>query len=570
MISLLSLFPDNADVTLQYIILWTFVLGASVVWVVVHLRRNARIRNTACDGQILRGRIRNILQYSREVLYGVNLETGRFDYLSPASFSLTGYAPEELQQLSLHEFLQHVHAEDREGLYKLIQQLENNDGPDWLGIVEYRFRHQDGQYRMFSDHLHVSYSPEGKAVELCGSIRDVTQIGRLEESMRILEKKFQDGQKMAGLGLLASGIAHDFNNLMTVILGNAELALMERGGSDDGVLDEIKRTTLRASELANQMLVYTGKTALSVGDIDLNAVVKEMGSLLDVSISKKVSIQYSLTDHIPMIRGDVSQIRQVVMNLITNASEAIGDQPGVIAISIHSVDLKDGELESSFPGSALPGGRYVRLEVSDTGAGMSRETMSKIFDPLFTTKVTGRGLGLAALLNAVERHNGAVTVSSDPGKGTVFRIFFPAEDADASGNAELQQRPKEDWRGWGTALVADDEDAVRDIVQALLERLGFRVLAASDGFETVETFTQHAEEITLLVMDINMPRLNGIEATQRIRHINPNLPVLFISGYARDQVMERFGQQMHTAFVKKPFQSGEFADGVRTIMEARR
>lgn len=557
--------------TLHYIALWAFVFGAALVWVVVHLRRNSRFRETVAECRMLRARLKEILQHSRELLYGLDVRSGRFEFLSPSCLSLTGYAPEEISSMNRHELLEHLHPDDREKVRRLIETLRHRpQDPEWLGLVDYRFRHRDGQYRAFSDHLHVIYSDAGEPRALYGSVRDVTSGERLEESLRILEKKFQDGQKMAGLGLLASGIAHDFNNLMTVVLGNAELALLECGGSDGGVLDEIKRTTLRAAELANQMLVYTGKTTLSVNSINLSAVVREMGSLLDVSISKKVRIQYCLDEDIPLIRGDISQIRQVAMNLITNASEAIGDRPGVIAISIHEVQLKEGELNDGFPGHGVPAGRYVRLEVSDTGDGMSRELMQKIFDPLFTTKVTGRGLGLAALLNAVERHRGTVDVKSEPGQGTVFRVYFPSEEQAADEVSAEQDEEDAEWRGWGTALVADDEEALRAITGTLLERIGFRVITAADGFDTVNQFTQHAGDITLLLMDLNMPRLNGIEATLRIRHINPNVPVLFMSGYPRDQVMERFGQQPHTGFVKKPFQNRELIEGIRSVMENSR
>ncbi|MEI7851590.1 MAG: response regulator, partial [Kiritimatiellales bacterium] len=419
-------------------------------------------------------------------------------------------------------------------------------------------------------HLHVMYDENGRAVYLSGSARDVTQIIHLEESMRILEKKFYDSQKMAGLGLLASGIAHDFNNLMTVVLGNAELALLECGGSDGSMLDEIKKTSLRAAELANQMLVYTGKTGQVVSNIDLSSVVKEMGSLLDVSISKKVTIQYCLAKNVSRIRGDVSQIRQVAMNLITNASEAIGDRPGVIAVSIREIELKAGELEKTVPPGGLPAGRYVRLEVSDTGDGMSEETMQKIFDPMFTTKITGRGLGLASLLNVVQRHNGAVEVKSQPGRGSVFLVYFPAEEEAGDEGGEVAQAAGSEWRGFGTALVADDEKAIRNIASALLQRFGFRVITAADGFDAVDLYTGNAAEITLLLMDLNMPRLNGLEATERIRHINPKVPVLFMSGYSREQVMERFGQHPYTDFVRKPFQSSELLNGIRSVMETCR
>ena len=552
--------------------LWTFVCGAALVCVVMHLRRNAHIRKNVFDCRVLAARLKNILQHSRAAIYSFDLKSGRFNYLSPACFSLTGYTVNELEKTGLSGLLQHVHPDDKEKVSHLIETLRHRvKEREWLGLVEVRFRHRDGQYRSLSDHLHVSYDSSGDAVTLSGSVREVTQITHLEESMRILERKFQDSQKMAGLGLLASGIAHDFNNLMTVVLGNAELALLDCGGADNGVLDEIKRTTLRAAELANQMLVYTGKTTVVVDNINLSSVVKEMGSLLDVSISKKVNIQYCLTDDLPPIRGDISQIRQVAMNLITNASEAIGDRSGVIAISIHEVNLRMGELKNVFPPGHVLEGPYVQLEVSDTGDGMSEETLQKIFDPLFSTKVTGRGLGLASLLNAVQRHNGAVEVRSEVGQGTVFRIYFPVEESMAGGAAATDALELDGgWHGYGTVLISDDEDAIRDITTSLLERLGFRVITAADGFETVDLYTEHAEEISVLLMDINMPRLNGMEAALRIRHINPKVPVLFMSGYPREQVMDRFGQQPHTDFIKKPFQSAELAASVRNVMENRR
>jgi len=556
------------DVTLHYVALWTFVCGAALVWVVMHLRRNAYLRKSVCDCRTLTERLKNILQHSREAIYSFDLKSQRFNYLSPSCFSLTGYTPSELEKMEWTGLLEHVHPEDRDKVLHLIETLRHRTKErEWLGLVEVRFRHRDGQYRSLSDHLHVGYESSGAAVTLSGSVREVTQITHLEESMRILERKFQDSQKMAGLGLLASGIAHDFNNLMTVVLGNAELALLDCGGSDGGSLDEIKRTTLRAAELANQMLVYTGKTTVVVDNVNLSSVVKEMGSLLDVSISKKVSIQYCLTEDLPPIRGDISQIRQVAMNLITNASEAIGDRPGVIAISIHGVDLRLGELKNVFPPGHVLEGSYVLLEVSDTGSGMNEETLQKIFDPLFTTKVTGRGLGLASLLNAVQRHNGAVEVKSEVGRGTVFRIYFPVEEEVA--DDAVADAPESDggWNGYGTVLIADDEEAIRDITTSLLERIGFRVITAADGLETVDLYTDHPEEISVLLMDINMPRLNGLEAALRIRHINPKVPVLFMSGYPREQVMDRFGKQPHTDFIKKPFQSRELAVAIRGVME---
>jgi CheY-like chemotaxis protein len=295
-----------------------------------------------------------------------------------------------------------------------------------------------------------------------------------------------------------------------------------------------------------------------------------MASLLDVSISKKVSIQYCLAGEIPMIRGDVSQLRQVAMNLVTNASEAIGDRTGVVAISIHAVELATGALERTIPPGGLPAGHYVMLEVSDTGEGMSEETMQRIFDPLFTTKITGRGLGLASLLNVVKRHNGAVEVKSKVGQGTVFRVYFPVEEGLREADAEAAPSSVSKWRGSGTVLVGDDESAIREVTKILLERFGFRVITAVDGLEAVDLYTEHAGDITLILIDVNMPKLSGIEAVSRIRHICPAVPVLLMSGYPEEQIMERFGRHPHTDFVKKPFQSSELLDGIRNLIETRR
>ena len=555
------------DATLPLALLM-FVCGAVLVWLAMCLRRNADRRKNSDDCDPSQTQLKEILQHSRAALYKFDFTTGQFEYLSPACFSLTGYVAEELKQMGLNELLQSVHPEDQENIFRLMTELRRKSKErEWQGVVEYRFMHRDGQYRSLSDHLCVVYDSSGEASVVSGSVRDVTQVARLEGSLRVLERKFHESQKMAGLGLLSSGIAHDFNNLMTVVLGNAELALQEKGGIASGPLDEIKKTSLRAAELANQMLVYTGKTTLVVSSINLSAVVREMGALLDVSISKKAEIKYCLSEDIPFIRGDVSQIRQVAMNLITNASEAIGDHQGVIAIDIHEVYLRPGEVEDMYPSGSVVPGQHVLLEVSDTGVGMDEQTLNRIFDPQFTTKVTGRGLGLASLLNAVQRHNGAVEVESHVGKGTVFRVYFPVEERVEEEVSGAPTHSSENWSGYGMALIADDEEAIRSITTTLLERRGFEVISAADGQEAVDLYTQHAEDVTFLLLDINMPGLNGLEAALRIRHINPNVPILFMSGYPREEVMERFEDKEHTDFIKKPFEIVALTKTIRSVME---
>jgi len=556
--------------SLLYVALWLLAVSLGVIWGVLHLLRNQRIRMMRRELSTLRDTLQSILHHSREMLFKVDFPTGCFHYLSPSCFSLTGFDGNELSAMSFAGLLDRIHPEDRPKIDDLIGRLRaERTEREWLGLVEYRFRHKDGHYHSFSDHLQVSYDEEGRLLAMTGCVRDVTQATRLEESMRLIEKRFQEAQKMAGLGTLAGGIAHDFNNLMTVVLGNTELLAIDmKDAPETDSLDEIRKTALRAAELANQMLVYSGKTSPVIDRIDLGRVVREMGSLLNVSMSRKVALQYDLEETLPPVRGDVSQIRQVAMNLITNASEAIGDKEGVIAISIHSVALHGIDITKLYPGGEVMPGRYVRLEVSDTGRGMDEETKKKIFDPLFTTKITGRGLGLASLFNVMRRHNGAIDVRSEAGKGSVFRVYFPAEDGKEPVETAVAPVEEEPWRGYGTALVADDETAIRNIVSSLLRRQGFEVITAVDGQEMIDRFTERAADISVLLVDLNMPRLNGVEAVQRVRHIRPNTPVLFISGYPREQVMQQFEQQPEAVdFIKKPFQADELISAVQGVME---
>lgn len=543
--------------------LWMFVCGVALVSGVAFLRQRLRMRRERTRREESEAWLQQVLHHSREAIYSYDIQQQSFLYLSPACLRLAGLSCDEVRSLSLRDMLDRVHPDDLERMQRLIHALKARlAGGEWSGLVEYRLMHRDGHYRSMSDYMHIQYDESGAAAQVNGAVREVTQISRLEDNLRTLEKRFEEGQKMAGLGLLASGIAHDFNNLMTVILGNTELALLDCGGSDGDVLDEIKCTTLRAAELANQMLVYTGKTSMVIGSINLSRVVHEMGALLDVSISKKVKIEYCLSDTVRLIRGDVSQVRQVAMNLITNASEAIGDRPGVIAVSIHEVHLRPGELKDAFPAGSSPEGDFVRLEVSDTGCGMDEHVRQQIFAPQFTTKVSGRGLGLASLLNAVERHNGAVEVSSKVGAGTVFRVYFPVEEVRAEEVLLDEEGGEDSWRAYGTTLIADDESAVLNVTAELMRRQGFHVLTASDGMKAVEVFTEHAEDITFILMDVNMPSLNGIEAVQRIRHIKPSVPVLFMSGYPRGEVLQRFEHMPCTGYIKKPFRR----DGlIRTV-----
>jgi PAS domain S-box-containing protein len=389
-----------------------------------------------------------------------------------------------------------------------------------------------------------------------------------EEERRNLEQQVQQAQKLESLGVLAGGIAHDFNNLLMAIMGNAEIASMkvEKESSVYDNLMEVERISKRAADLCSQMLAYSGKGRFIVEALDLNEVVHEMPHLLEVSISKKAHLEYDLNKSIPAIKADPTQMRQVVMNLITNASEAIGDNVGTIYISTGIEECDSATLcDSYLYGKDLPKGSYVFLEVSDSGCGMDEETVNKIFDPFFTTKFTGRGLGLAAVLGIIRGHDGVIRVESRPGLGTTIRVLFP------SIQKKIEEKKKdipvdENWQCSGTILVIDDEKDVLNITVKILEKYGFDVLKASDGFEGVERFRKHSEKISAVLLDLTMPRMNGEEAFVEMQKINSNVPVILCTGYNIQETIDNISISGLAAFLKKPFKARDLREKLMNIL----
>ncbi len=377
---------------------------------------------------------------------------------------------------------------------------------------------------------------------------------RGKEQRDLLEAQVQHAQKLESLGVLAGGIAHDFNNLLTGILGNADLGLLdvEPGSSAHGSLSEIRAAAQRAADLSRQMLAYSGKGSFVIEPIDLNDVVREMASLLEVSISKRAALEYDLSDDIPLVVGDATQLRQVIMNLITNASDAVGEADGTISIASGLKHCDDSYLSECYLVQDVPEGDFVSLCISDTGCGMDEDTVQRIFDPFFTTKFTGRGLGLASALGIVRGHGGAVRVESVSGAGTTFEILLPAGEAKASA-FERRKRETSSWNGEGVVMVVDDEEAVREVAARMLERAGLEVVKACDGVEAVDYFREHSSEIGCVLLDLTMPRLSGEETLKELRGIRSDVKVVLSSGYSEQEVVGRFEDDGIVGFVQKPY-----------------
>ncbi len=437
-------------------------------------------------------------------------------------------------------------------------QAENGFEPDGQ-TVEITCR--SGQTR----HVHLAGSrmPDARVMLM---VADVTRQVQAEEDREHLQAQIQHAQKLESLGVLAGGIAHDFNNLLVGILGNADLALMEMSDLAPArpSVEEIKNVAVRASELTQQMLAYSGKGRFVIRAVDLNDLVEEMLHLLEISITKKAVLQRYLAREIPPVEADVSQLRQVVMNLITNASDAVGESSGTITLRTGVVDADDQYLRDAVLERDLQPGRYVWLEVSDTGCGMDEETQAKIFDPFFTTKFAGRGLGLAAVLGIVRGHGGTIRLYSELGRGTTFKVLMPACERPAE-VPDLVPAADESPTHGGKAVVllADDERTVRDVASRLLSRKGFEVILAEDGREAVELFHSEKGRVDVVVLDMTMPHLNGEEAFREIRRLRPDVPVLLSSGYNEQETVSRFVGKGLAGFIPKPFESSTLIAKVR-------
>jgi PAS domain S-box-containing protein len=409
--------------------------------------------------------------------------------------------------------------------------------------------------------------PDDTAIGFRWLVRDISAQRQLTDDLRLREEAARREaeaseagarhvQKLESIGVLAGGIAHDFNNLLHVILGNADLARLHVPAESPARehLDEVVHATQRAGELTQQLLAYSGRGAVEIRHLDLSEEVREMAILLRTAISKQATLVWDLTPDLPAITADPTQVRQVVMNLITNASDALGDAPG-------GLTLRTGLVEDVSADEAHP---FVFLEVSDTGCGMDTDTLQRIFDPFFSTKFAGRGLGLAAVMGIVESHHGHVRIRTAPGDGTTFRILFPAVSDSADHAPGRLSGPQ--WRGRGTVLVVEDEEGVREVVGRMLERLGFQVITAEDGIEALQRLDHHGGAMAAVLLDLSMPRMGGAEVLQQIRERRPGVPIILMSGYTEQEVASKLlGPEGAAAFLQKPFLPEDLTSVLRHV-----
>jgi PAS domain S-box-containing protein len=541
-------------------------------------------------------RYRLFLQNFTGIAYQVECIPGRPTLFEGAVTEITGYSAESFLRSDVRWF-DLIDARDN-------QRIETRG--NWLfqtaGATlddEYRVVHRDGGVRWVRDIArHVVDETTGRHF-VQGAIYDMTDRKRAEEERLEMERRLLHAQKLESLGVLAGGIAHDFNNLLLAIGGNLEVAQF-RLQDDSAVgkyLDRAMAAIQSASGLAQQMLAYSGRAQFVVKPVNLSALVEENSNLLRAAVTRNRELELHLNPALPTIQADPSQMHQVILNLITNAAEATPDSGGriILTTGMQQFEAEDLALSRGID-KPLPG-VYVYLQVEDNGSGMPEDVQQRLFEPFFTTKFSGRGLGMAAVLGIVRGHHGAILVESTPQVGTCVRVLLPSAWPDAeplnlrlltgagepvapspnesSGESPVES-PSESPSGTSktisgaTVLVADDEPLVRSMCQSLMEEWGYTVLLAADGAEAVAVYRQHAAEITCSILDLTMPRMDGISALHAIRAIEPNAQAILSSGFSEHEVSERFSADKLTMFLQKPYRAETLRQTLELCINAAR
>jgi PAS domain S-box-containing protein len=492
------------------------------------------------------------------------LDEGVYVDVNESFTSSLGFARDEIIGRTPLELELYANPEDRK---KFIAGLRE------FGIIrnyEIQVRTRNGKLRdglFYADTIRL----HGRACIL-SVMTDITEVKRTETERLKMEIQLRNTQKFESLGLLAGGIAHDFNNLLMAVLGNAEAALdiLPEDDPARAYLNSIERAGQRAADLTRQMLAYSGRDHFEAKALDVSQLVTEMTGLMEIGLSKKAGLKLLLTENLPSVIADAGQIQQVIMNIVSNASEALDETGGLITVSTGYTRMEDEEINKAVFHEDAHSGLYVYIEVSDTGCGIAPDGIAQMFDPFYSTKCTGRGLGMAVVQGIVQGHKGIISVQSKTGQGATIRVSLPATSADPqrfmAANAPV---PTQKWQGSGKILVVDDEEDIRSLAQMALERFGFSVLLANDGVHAIDLFREHRNEIALVLLDMTMPRMDGRETFLALRELRPDVPVVVASGYSEHDIARRFSDISFQGVLTKPYRRSQLLERVRKALAGR-
>jgi PAS domain S-box-containing protein len=501
-------------------------------------------------------RFRALVENNSDALLLVDAE-GRVTYISPSSSRHLGWGSDEMLGQSIFDFL---HPDDRDAMsLKLAEVLRSPGKPVTQDI---RLQHADGSWRAIES-IAVNRLSDPSVQAIVVNARDITDRRKLEEQLR-------HAQKMEAVGQLAGGIAHDFNNLLTAILGYCNLMRDDMPAEDPlrADLDEIHTAGERAASLTRQLLAFSRRQMLQPQVVDVNSVVQQLEKLLRRLINENVELVTALAADLLSVRVDPASIEQILVNLTVNARDAM-PHGGRLTIETANVDLDESFAIAHVP---MKPARYVMLAVGDTGEGMDADTQARVFEPFFTTKEQGKGsgLGLATVYGMVKQGGGYIWVYSEPGHGTVFKVYFPpAEQRAKIGGADNAGRRSGDaMHGWETVLLVEDEAAVRALAREVLRRHGYVVLEARHGVDALRMAERHPDDIHLMITDLIMPHMGGRDLVERLAAVRPKMKVLFMSGYTDHALMHR-DLTPGTAFLQKPFTPEAFVRKVRSVLDTQ-
>jgi PAS domain S-box-containing protein len=543
---------------------WIAGLGVFLVMSVVlgsficNVQIRKGIRKRTSDLEKVTSEYKDILDQMQDAYYRTNIE-GELIWVSLACERQMGYRREELIGMQLDELYY-----ETDGREEFLQALEESKGD--LQHYEVCLKHRDGSRIWAEVNSQYYFDKQGNIAGVEGNVRNINERKKAEQESKELTSQLQQAQKMESIGVLAGGIAHDFNNLLVGVMGNAELAMLDvpQDSEMHHYLQQIFKASRRGADLVGQILAYSGQGRFSMGEQDINAIILDVSELLSAAIGKKVQLKQELVGGLPCIYGDQNQLTQLIMNLMTNASDALAGKPGEIGLHTGVRYLSADDFSTMYMATDLKEDDYVYVEVTDSGCGMDEKTQARIFDPFFTTKASGTGLGLAALLGIVRGHHGTLSLESMLGRGSCFTVYFPVLSSTRairmighngrSEAAELMQ---------ATVLVVDDEAAVRHVVSNFLEREGMQVLTAKDGEEGVEIFRRHAYEIALVILDLTMPKMDGEQAFHAMHAICSDVPIMLTSGHSETDVVSRLSLCGLAGFIRKPYTRDTFIGEVR-------
>lgn len=492
-------------------------------------------------------------------------------YFSERWKTMLGYATHEVGN-TVGEWERRIHPEDKKSAYADLERHFRRETETYQN--EHRLLCKDGSYKWILDQGKViEWTEDGKPRRVIGTHTDISERKRAEEEKAFLESQNRQLQKAESLGRMAGAISHHFNNQLAVVMGNLELAIIEHSGEGRPVryLTEAMQSARNASKMSGLMLTYLGQTQGKREPLDLSDFIRHSLPMLRDAIPKDVVFNTDMPSPGPTISADVNQVQQVIVNLIANAWEAMDRLPGTINLTVKTVCLPYIPAAHSFPVDWKPQeSSYACIEVADTGCGIAGKDIEKIFDPFFSSKFTGRGLGLAVVLGIMKSHEGAVDVSSEPGRGSIFRVFFPVSKQLSLLFRKLEKADETPvLEGGSTLLLVEDEDSVRKMARSMLTLMGHTVFDARDGIEAVEVFRQHRDEIRCVLCDLTMPRLDGWGTLIALRKLDPGIPVILASGYDREKVMAGDHAELPQEFLNKPYDFKSLGDAIRRAAAKR-